>query len=228
MNIAVIPARAGSKRIPHKNIKRLGGVPVIAYAIKAAQDSGLFGQIYVSTDSQEIANIATYYGASVPYLREANLSDDYATTISVISDFVSKLKSELQNIEYVCCIYPVTPMLRSDRIIEAYKILKSENFDYVFPVKNHETSLLRSFEVDSTNRPVMITNKFESTRSQDLPNLFHDAGQFYWGRKTAWENQKPIFSGNSSVIEIGKWEAIDVDTIEDWDIVEGLLSLRSE
>jgi len=228
MNIAIIPARGGSKRIPHKNIKLMGGVPVIAHAIKIALESELFSQIYVSTDSEEIANIAKDYGALVPQLREANLSDDYATTISVISDSVSKLDSELADLENICCIYPVTPLLKPVRIVEAYEILMSRDVDYVFSVKSHESSLLRSFRLDSSNQPVMISSSDEFTRSQDLQNLYQDAGQFYWGTKTAWKSLRPIFSGKSSVIVLDKWEAIDVDTLDDWNIVEGLLSFRSK
>jgi len=228
MNIAIIPARAGSKRIPNKNIKPLRGIPAIAYAVKSARETGLFSNIYVSTDSLEIAEIATSYGAAVPDLRDPNLSDDYATTLSVISDFVAKREIELTNLQNICCIYPVTPLLKPERIVEAYKILVSKNYDYVFSAKHHETSLLRSFQIDEFNRPNMISSSFEFARSQDLPELYHDAGQFYWGSKAAWKSETPIFTGNSSVTILGKWETIDVDTLEDWNIVEGLLSLRSK
>ena len=206
----------------------MDGVPVIAYAIKTALETELFSQIYVSTDSAEIANIAKDYGANVPRLREAYLSDDYATTISVISDEVSKLDVEFSDLENICCIYPVTPLLKPARIIEAYQILMLKDVDYVFSVKNHESSLERSFKIDSSNRPALISVTDEFSRSQDLEDLYHDAGQFYWGTKSAWKSQTPIFSGKSDVIVLDKWEAIDVDTLDDWNIVEGLLSLRSK
>jgi pseudaminic acid cytidylyltransferase len=228
MNIAIIPARAGSKRIPNKNIKLLQGIPVIAYAIKLARETELFSNVYVSTDSLEIAEIATSHGALVPNLRAPHLSDDYATTLSVISDFVANQEFKHSSLQNICCIYPVTPLLKPERIIEAHKILVSNDYDYVFSAKYHETSLLRSFQLDQLNRPAMVSSLFEFTRSQDLPELYHDAGQFYWGTKTAWESETPIFSGNSSVTILDKWETIDVDTLDDWSIVEGLLSLRSK
>lgn len=227
MNIAIIPARAGSKRIPNKNIKLIGGVPALALAIKTAQESELFSDIYVSTDSPEIANIAKRSGAIVPYLRETDLSDDYASTVSVIGDFVLRMKTEFKHVENVCCIYPVTPLLKPQRLIEGYQHLTSQNVDYVFAAKGHETSLLRSFELNMDLQPVMVSVSHEFTRSQDLVKLFHDAGQFYWGTKAAWANQAPILSGKSSVILLGKWEAIDVDNLEDWNFVEELLTLRS-
>jgi N-acylneuraminate cytidylyltransferase len=182
----------------------------------------------VSTDSLEIAEVASSYGALVPNLRSPHLSDDYATTLSVISDFVASQEVEFPSLQNICCIYPVTPLLKPERIIEAYKILVSNDNDYVFSAKYHETSMLRSFQLDKSNRPDMVSSLFEFTRSQDLPELYHDAGQFYWGTKTAWKSETPIFSGNSSVTILDKWETIDVDTLDDWSIVEGLLSLRSK
>ena len=112
MNIAVIPARGGSKRIPRKNIKLFYGLPVIAYAIKAAKDSEIFDEIIVSTDDEEIAEVAINFGAAVPWMRPKDLSDDYATTVSVMQDAVKKLKMNLINLENICCIYPVTPLLK--------------------------------------------------------------------------------------------------------------------
>lgn len=227
MNVAIIPARAGSKRIPNKNIKHFGGVPALSIAIRTAQDSGLFTDIYVSTDSPEIAGVAAKYGALIPFLREANLSDDHASTVSVIGDFVLRMESEFINVENVCCIYPVTPLLKPNRLIEGYNRLISRDLDFVFAAKSEESSHLRSFELSLDNRPVMVSVSHEMTRSQDIVKFYHDAGQFYWGTKSAWAKQAPILSGKSSVVLLGKWEAIDVDTLEDWNIVEELLTLRS-
>ena len=227
MNVAIIPARAGSKRIPNKNIKHFAGVPALSLAIRTAQESGLFTHIYVSTDSPEIAGIATKCGALIPFLREANLSDDYAGTVSVIGDFVLRMESEFKNVENICCIYPVTPLLKPIRLIEGYKQLVSRDLDYVFAAKSEESSLLRSFELGLDYQPIMVSVSHELTRSQDIKKLYHDAGQFYWGTKSAWAKHAPILSGKSSVVLLGKWEAIDVDTLEDWNIVEELLTLRS-
>ena len=227
MKIAIIPARAGSKRIPNKNIKPIGGIPALSLAIRTAQESELFNQIYVSTDSPEIADLAKKCGALVPFLREPKLSDDHTSTVSVIGNFVALMDSEFKDIQNVCCIYPVTPLLKAKRLIEGYEHLVSRDLDYVFAAKSHESNILRSFELDLTSRPIMVSASNELTRSQDLTKLYHDAGQFYWGTKDAWANQAPILSGNSSVILLGKWEAIDVDSLEDWNIVEELLKLRS-
>ena len=131
MNIAIIPARGGSKRIPRKNIRLFHGIPVIAYAIKAAKESGIFDEVFVSTDDGEIADIAISFGAKVPWMRPKELSDDFATTVKVMQDAVKRFDTNLNRLEFVCCIYPTTPLLRPNLFLEGLRVLKDGDWDYV-------------------------------------------------------------------------------------------------
>ncbi len=222
MNIAIIPARGGSKRIPRKNIKLFQGIPVIAYAIKTAQDSRVFSEIYVSTDDEEIASIAKSFGAQVPRLRTKELSNDFATTLSVIKDEVIKLKLEVGNIQNVCCIYPATPLLESKLLRKGLEILESGDWNYVFPGVQVGAPLERVFTLGTSSEVKMITPEHINTRTQDLPRAFYDAGQFYWGKASAWESGLPIFSSSSTILEMPRDSLVDIDTIEDWHYAERL------
>lgn len=225
-NLAIIPARAGSKRIPNKNIKDFNGLPVIGYAIKTALKSELFRDVLVSTDSEEIAEIARSFGASVISRRAENLSDDFTTTSKVLQYEVKKYIESVAKINFVCCIYPVTPLLKYKRLIEGFEKINNGNWNYVFScqtVKSHPERLFKLREDESIE-----LNKTGSidTRTQDLPEFFHDAGQFYWGKMDAWLNLSPIFSKESSVIRFLPNEVVDIDTFDDWRYAELLLKLE--
>jgi pseudaminic acid cytidylyltransferase len=226
MNIAVIPARGGSKRIPRKNIKLFHGLPIIAYAIKAARESQVFDEVFVSTDDQEIAEIATSFGATIPWLRAKDLSDDHATTISVMQDAVTKLKSEIKHIENVCCIYPATPLLKSEYVAKGLQTLNSQDWNYVFSSLKTSAYPQRLFSLGTSRRVEMLFPGYEGTRTQDLSHYYQDAGQFYWGKKTSWENGLPIFTSNSTALEIPRELAVDIDTPEDWDYAENLFTMK--
>jgi len=226
MNIAVIPARGGSKRIPRKNIKLFHGLPVIAYAIKAAQESEIFDEIFVSTDDDEIAEVAMSFGATIPWMRSKVLSDDYATTINVMQDAVNRLKLTLKDLENICCIYPATPLIKPIFLSDALKVLNGGDWNYVFSGVKSITPPQRFFSLGTSKRVEMLFPEFEVTRTQDLGNYFFDAGQFYWGRKSAWESGLPIFSSESTILEISSGAAIDIDTPEDWDRAERLFELK--
>ena len=225
MNIAVIPARGGSKRIPRKNIKHFHGLPVIAYAIKAAKESGVFDEIYVSTDDEEIAEVATSFGAKVPWIRQPELSDDYATTISVLQDAVKKLETNLINLENICCIYPATPLLKPRFLSQGLKILENGNWDYVFSGVKTTTPPQRFFSLGISMGVEMLFPEHKTTRTQDLSNYYYDAGQFYWGRKASWKSSLPIFSSKSTILEMPSESAVDIDTPEDWHYAEALFNL---
>jgi pseudaminic acid cytidylyltransferase len=227
MNIAVIPARGGSKRIPRKNIKLFHGLPVIAYAIKAARETKIFDQIVVSTDDEEIAEIALSFGASVPWMRAKDLSDDYATTISVMQDAVKKIQANLKGLESICCIYPLTPLLEPSHLLQGLKILESDDWNYVFSGSKASKPPQRFFSLGKSKGVEMLFPEHEVTRTQDLVQTYHDAGQFYWGRKFAWESGLPIFSSKSTIIEIPEESAVDIDTPEDWYYAEALFSLKN-
>ena len=226
MNIAVIPARGGSKRIPRKNIKIFHGLPVIAYAIRAAQESGVFNEIFVSTEDEEIAEVAESFGATVPWMRPKELSDDYSTTISVMQDAVRKFKNSFPMLENVCCIYPTTPLLQPHLIRQGFQVLRDGNWDYVFSASRAETPPQRFFSLDSANGVTMHFPENEATRTQDFFTSYRDAGQFYFGRSSAWEAGSQIFSSRSTIVEISRESSVDVDTFDDWHYAERLFAIQ--
>ncbi len=225
MNIAVIPARGGSKRIPRKNIRLFNGLPVISYAIAAAKKSEIFDQIVVSTDDEEIAEIAISFGASIPWMRSKNLSDDFATTIHVMQDAVNQLDNSGNDLKHVCCIYPATPLLKPKFLTEGLKILESADWDYVITASVAKSPPERSLSVGKNKEISMRFPSFETTRSQDFPPAYFDAGQFYWGRKTAWQSGLPIFTSKSTMLELPRELAVDIDTLDDWDYAERLFEI---
>lgn len=216
MKISVIPARGGSKRIPRKNIKPFNGKPMIAWSIEAAKASCLFEHVIVSTDDQEIAEIALHYGAEVPFIRPLDLSDDFATTTEVIAHSTKWLMNEGLKFESVCCIYATAPFLQVEDIKLGSEILDSGDWDYVFAATDYAASIFRSFKETNLGGVEMFFPDYFSTRSQDLPIALHDAGQFYWGRPEAWLGNKCIFSKSSRPILIPRWRVQDIDTVEDW------------
>jgi N-acylneuraminate cytidylyltransferase len=226
MAVAIIPARGGSKRITKKNIKLFHGLPLIAYAISAAKKTNLFEQIIVSTDDQEIAKVALSFGALVPWLRESGLADDHATTVSVVSDAVTKISSSINNDCHVCCIYPATPLLNPKYIGEGLNKLINGGWEYVVsaaPVRAHPE---KTFTLDSTQAIKIENSASEHLRSQDLRAAFVDAGQFYWGTKSSWERGLPIFSSRSTILELPMYSTVDIDTLEDWEYAEQLYRIR--
>ena len=225
MNIAVIPARGGSKRIPRKNIKLFHGLPVIAYAIKVAKESEVFDEVFVSTDDEEIADIAVSHGATIPWLRPKDLSDDFTTTVSVIQDAVKRIQLSQLDLEHICCIYPATPLLKPNYLSQGLKILENGDWDYVFSGSKASTPPQRFFSLGASKEVEMLFPEFEATGTQDFAHIYHDAGQFYWGRKSSWETGLPIFSSNSTILEIPGKSAVDIDTPEDWHYAEALFNL---
>ena len=225
MNIAIIPARGGSKRIPRKNIKSFHGKPIIAYSIEAAIQSGVFDRVIVSTDDSEIADIAREYGAETPFIRPQELSCDHTATVPVIKHAIEEIESQTgQLIESACCIYATAPFVVPDRIKMAYRILIEGNRDYCFPVVEFEYAIQRALAVDEVGSISMRESNQYHVRSQDLQSYYHDVGQFYFGRKESWIQEKPVFLANSVVIKISKKYAQDIDTEADWEFAEYLYS----
>ena len=226
-NIAVIPARGGSKRIPRKNIKIFHGQPLISYSIEAAIRSKCFDKIIVSTDDEEIAEVAFRYGAEVPFLRSKELSNDFAGTTPVIQDAILKLDDA--DIEYVCCVYATAPMLSEQDIRTGLNTLKEkEDCNYAFSITTYDFPIQRSLSLNQENRVAMHNPNLFSTRSQDLEECWHDAGQFYWGTKQAWQQGLPIFDSNSLGIKLPRHRVQDIDTLEDWDMAEMLYQIWSK
>jgi pseudaminic acid CMP-transferase len=187
MNLAIIPARIGSKRIKNKNIKNFEGKPIIYYSILAAKLSGVFDKIIVSTDSLKIASISKKYGADVPFLRSKELSKDNIGIIEVISKVLKKLKIKPNLSTKVCCIYPTAPMLNKNFLIKGCKKL-TQNYDYVLSVQREDSRILRGFYINKKTI-IPINKKTKNIRSQNLKNLYLDAGTFCWGFAKSWVKQ---------------------------------------
>ena len=214
MKIAIIPARGGSKRIPRKNIKDFFGKPLIAYSIEAAKKTKLFDKIIVSTDDEEIASIAKSYGAEI-LKRPKELADDFTPTIPVIAHAITSTCKDLSKIELVCCIYATAPFVQAQYIKEAYKKLIKQKNDYCFSATSFAFPIQRAIKLQEESVEMFYPEHF-NTRSQDLEEAYHDAGQFYWGTPKAWCEGEPVFSNKSSVVLLPRYLVQDIDTLEDW------------
>lgn len=213
-NLAIIPARGGSKRIPKKNIKDFLGKPIIAYSIEAAFKSGLFEEVMVSTDDKEIVDIAIKYGAKIPFLRNEETADDYATLAEVINEVIENYKKQNFVFDNVCCILPTAPFVTSKNIGKAYQLLNKEQFDSVRPIVQFSYPIQRALRFDGNNVN-MFNPEHLRTRSQDLEPTYHDAGQFYWFR---FDTGLP--GSKKGAIVIPDILVQDIDTLEDWEIAE--------
>jgi len=217
MRLAIIPARGGSKRIPRKNIKEFCGKPMIAYSIEAAQKSGCFDKIIVSTDDEEIAALARTLGAEVPFMRPKELSDDHTATIPVIAHAIRETcHKELSQLDAICCIYATAPFVQAMFIKEAYEKLKLTKASYAFSATSFPFPIQRAIRLTKENRVEMFSPENFNTRSQDLEEAYHDAGQFYWGTPEAWLEGKVIFAPHSTAVLLPRHLVQDIDTPEDW------------
>lgn len=227
MNIAIIPARGGSKRIPRKNIKLFHGKPMIAWSILAAKQAGCFTRIIVSTDDAEIAAVAREYGAEAPFIRPAEIANDYATTGEVISHAINWLKQQGQMSERVCCLYATAPFVEPGDLCQGLALLTvNSECQFAFSATRFPFPIQRAIKLDKLGGVSMFYPEYQLTRSQDLEEAYHDAGQFYWGRASAWLNKAPIFSAHSQVVLLPSHRVQDIDTPDDWLRAEKLFSLR--
>lgn len=219
MNIAVIPARGGSKRIPRKNVKPFDGRPIIAHAISAARNSNLFEHVVVSTDDAEIAAVARDFGAEIPFLRPADLASDYAATLPVIAHAVTACEALGWSFDYVCCIYPATPFIRVEDLQQSLRLLADRRADYAFPITRFPSPIQRALRRTQSDRLEPFNPQYESARTQDLEPAYYDAGQFYWGKRTAWLRGAGIHSNGVGYV-IPAWRVIDIDEPDDWQRAE--------
>ena len=226
-NIAIIPARGGSKRIPRKNIKNFLGKPIVAYSIEAALKSGLFDEVMVSTDDEEIAEIALKYGAKVPFLRNKKTANDFALLADVSLEVLNDYKNLGISFDNFCCILPTAPFITSKDIINFYNNLVNSTYDSVFPVVRYSFPIQRAMQFEGA-KIKMIWPENLTKRSQDLTPSFHDAGLFYWINTAAFLQQKKFWMNNTSAIEISETKAQDIDSLEDWNITELKYKLLSE
>jgi len=216
MSICIIPARGGSKRIPRKNIREFYGKPIIAWSIEAAKKSKLFNRVVVSTDDLEIAEVAKLYGAEVPFIRSPELADDFTGTIPVVADAIRRLHSLGHNDSEICCLYPTAPFIIISDLRDGYERLKSGNWSFVFSATTYSFPIFRSFQEKEDGSLKMLFPEHFNTRSQDLVESLHDAGQFYWGTAEAWLKETVIFGTKSSIVELPRWRVQDIDCEEDW------------
>ena len=222
--ICIIPARGGSKRIPGKNIKDFLGKPLIAYSIEAALNSKVFSEVIVSTDDEMIANVAREFGASVPFFRDASLSDDYATSTDVIKDAIGRVNSGFSD---VCCLYATAPLIRAEILKEAAGEFKKQECKFLFSATAFDFPILRAIKLDENASVSMFYPQFEKTRSQDLEPAFHDAGAFYFGKKEAWLECSALFAPHSKAYLLPRNLVCDIDTLEDFEFAKKLYLINN-
>lgn len=222
MRLAVIPARGGSKRIPRKNIKPFCGKPMMAWSIEAARQSGCFDRIVVSTDDDEIAEVARQWGAETPFMRPADLANDHVGTIPVVHHAVDWFMAAGQRPEAVCCIYATAPFVMPSDLLRGLQTLQAQACDYAFSVTSYAFPIQRAIRMREDGRVEMFQPEHFHTRSQDMIEAFHDAGQFYWGSTDAWLAERHLFSADAVPIMLPRHRVQDIDTPEDWTRAEWL------
>ena len=225
MRLCVIPARGGSKRIPRKNTRDFCGRPIIAWSIDAAVKSECFDRIIVSTDDEDIASVAKQYGAEIPFMRPAQLADDYTGTTAVIAHAIEWHNSHGEETSKVCCLYATAPFVQATDLQKGLDILESSEAGYAFSVTSYAFPIQRAIRITGDQRAEMFQPEHFNTRSQDLEEAWHDAGQFYWGRAAAWLGNKPIFSSDAVPVLLPRHRVQDIDTPEDWERAELMFKL---
>ena len=215
MRVAIIPARGGSKRIPRKNAKPFFGVPMIARTVATALASGLFEQVVVSTDDAEIAELARLAGAVTPFVRPVDLADDLTPTVPVVAHAVQECNALGWQITFACCIYPCVPLLAISDLVNALAMAIEKNADFVYPVTDYAHPIQRAMRRAPSGEMSLYSPQFEMTRTQDLEKSFHDAGQFYWGKASAWLAHKKMHSAGLGM-PIPHWRVVDIDNEDDW------------
>ncbi len=224
MNIAIIPARQGSKRIKEKNIKKFLGKPIISYAIKKALRTKLFDYVVVSTDSLKIKKISEKFGAKVFFLRPKKISNDKASTQEVIKHALNWFKKKNIRFNYVCCIYSTSILIEPKDLIQSYKLIKNSKWSFVMSAQKYSTQIERSFNLKNNEIKLFNKKKFYKN-SQDFKDFYHDAGQFYWGSSKIWCSKNTL-SNKSTIYQLKKHKAVDINTIEDWKFAEKIYRLK--
>ena len=219
MNICIIPARGGSKRIPKKNIKLFNGKPIIAYSIETAISSQCFDDVIVSTDSEDIATVAKKYGATVPFIRPKELSDYVTGTMAVTNHAIDWCIQNLQKPDFVCCLYATAPFVTTNTLQDSFQALLKSKKNYCFSMTSFPYPIQRALKMKNEELS-MFYPEYLTARSQDLEESYHDAGQFYWGRTDAFLNKLPTFSQHAQPFILPRYLVQDIDTLEDWQTAE--------
>lgn len=225
-NICIIPARGGSKRIPRKNIRDFLGKPIIAYSIEAALKSGLFDEVMVSTDDEEIAAIARQHGASVPFMRSAETANDYATTADVLLEVLAKYRELGKEFDTLCCLYATAPFVKAERLRECYDLMH-DDMDSAFTVVEYSYPIQRSLVTDG-QLIRMAYPEHKNSRSQDLQKHYHDAGQFYFSTVKNLVENKFLWGAHTAPLVLSELEVQDLDTMTDWQLAEMKYKLLHE
>ncbi|MDX3967609.1 MAG: pseudaminic acid cytidylyltransferase [Bradyrhizobium sp.] len=220
MKIAVIPARGGSKRIPRKNIRPFCDKPIISYSIDAARQSGLFDEIVVSTDDEEIAAVSRQLGATTPFVRPREIADDFTGTNAVVKHAVAWFLERGNQISHACCIYATAPLIQPRYLREGHDALTRSDAAFAFSVTSYAFPIQRAVRITTSGRVDALYPEHRLTRSQDLEPAYHDAGQFYWGTRDAFRDDVPLFSERSIGIVLPRKYVQDIDTLEDWEQAE--------
>lgn len=220
--IAIIPARGGSKRIPRKNVRNFHGKPIIAYSIEAALQCELFQDVIVSTDDVEIAKVAELYGATAPFLRPAELSDDYTGTTPVIEHGVRWYEEHVREVDAACCLYATAPFVKPEDLVNGFDELKTA--EAAFSITSFPFPIFRALKMQEDGIVSLFWPEHNASRSQDLPEAWHDAGQFYWARKEFLFAQKEFMLGDAKGVKLPRHRVQDIDTEEDWIRAELLFS----
>jgi pseudaminic acid cytidylyltransferase len=227
MKLCVIPARAGSKRIKNKNTRIFQGEPLVARAIRVAIDAGIFDRVIVSTDSKEITEISLRQGAEVPFIRPANLADDFATSVEVVRHATEMVSQDGHIPEIVGCVYPTSVFLTSDHLRESIEIMSSLKMDCVFSAAKFSSPIERAFRPLEHGGVVMGNIDAFTLRSQDLPIWYHDVGQFYVAHRDHWYGSS-LFNERAMFIEFPQWAVQDIDTEDDWALMELKMRMLAE
>lgn len=217
--IAIITARGGSKRIPKKNIRPFCGKPILAYSIEAALQSGMFDEVMVSTDSEEIAAVARQYGASVPFLRSAATSDDFATTRDVLMEVLEKYRAQGRRFDYMVCLYPTAPFVTAEKLRQALALLQREKGKMLVPVVRFSFPPQRAYVIRD-GALVYRWEAYRSSRSQDLEPFYHDAGQFYCYDVAAYLAENGNIQDDVLPLVLPEEQVQDIDTLSDWKMAE--------
>lgn len=217
---AIITARGGSKRVPGKNIRYFCGKPIIAYSIEAALESGLFERVMVSTDSNEIASIAERFGASVPFMRSEKTSNDYADTTDVLSEVIEMYGKRGVIFHEFCCIYPTAPFITPDKLKESYGLLQDEDVYNVIPMVEFSFPPQRGMRLKEDGFIVPVDSGGMNARSQDLPVIYHDCGQFYWMKTEKFLENNEILNNHTKPYFVSELEVQDIDHESDWKLAE--------
>lgn len=227
MRICIIPARGGSKRIPNKNIKNFNGFPIISYSIKAALESKLFDTVIVSTDSAQIAQISTDYGADVPFIRPDKISCDFSTLFDVMSHAVDYYNTNQIKLSDICCLLPTAPLISKNILIKTFEKYSLNKSKFLLTVAKYRSPVMRSFTLNQKNQILMSNKNNFSKRSQDLKDFYHDAGILYWGSESLFKNKKNYFQDSIAYL-LPSFLVQDIDDFDDWIFAELMHKLIME